>query len=136
MANFIYMLIENLSLDDLYKVGYYDRVGRWYPIPEIAHYFVGIREPSYRWPHSYERAAMTHKFAGWLVETHPEIANRIFQSSEMIFHIHENAELSRRFQEYEEAQNQPWISERENLTRLTFYEEGEDDREYARDSGL
>jgi hypothetical protein len=136
MGHIIDRLIENLNFDDLYKVGYYDRAGRWYPIPDIAEYFKRIREPSYRWPHSYERAAMTRKFAWWLVENHPEIADTIFQSSEIVFHLHKNAELSRAAQEYEKAQNLEWISERESLTRLVYYDEGEDDRGDDRDAGL
>ena len=61
----------------LRKLGHWDNASRWYPRAEIQYYFRGIRAPSYRFPKSFERAALTLKFAAWLVENHPEIAREI-----------------------------------------------------------
>jgi hypothetical protein len=58
----------------LRRLGRTDSAGRWYPSPEIAEYFEGIRAPSRAWPHSYARAAQAAKFARWLEAQRPEIA--------------------------------------------------------------
>lgn len=59
---------------DLRRLGRTDSAGRWYPRPEIAEYFIGIRAPSRAWPHSYAIAAQTVKFARWLEAQRPDIA--------------------------------------------------------------
>ena len=51
--------------------------GKWYPVEEVAEYFSGIRAPSHAWPHSYAKAAMTAKFAKWLLANKPELANSL-----------------------------------------------------------
>lgn len=58
---------------DLRRLGRTDNAGRWYPRPEIAEYFEGLRAPSRAWPHSYARAAQTAKFARWIEAQRPDI---------------------------------------------------------------
>jgi len=63
-----------LHWSDLHKLGTYKKGGKWYPDERIAEYFRLLRAPSRAYPHSYSKAALTFKFARWLVEHRPEIA--------------------------------------------------------------
>jgi hypothetical protein len=68
---------KQLDWQDIRKIGQSDKASRWYPAPEIAEYFGHIRSPSRAWPWSYAKAAQTLKFARWLRESRPEIAERV-----------------------------------------------------------
>jgi hypothetical protein len=66
--------MKTLTWTDLRRIGRNDSAGRWYPAPDVALYFEGIRAPSRAWPNSYAKAAQTQKFARWLAATHPALA--------------------------------------------------------------
>lgn len=68
--------METLNWQDLRALGTTDKANRWMPREEIAEYFGSIRSPSRAWPHSYARAAMTQKFARWIVANRPDLAPR------------------------------------------------------------
>lgn len=57
--------ITNYESYDLYKMGEFDKAGRWYPNEDIAEYFTHIRSPSRARPLSYWKAAKTKKFFKW-----------------------------------------------------------------------
>lgn len=67
---------KSLDWKDLRQLGKTDNGNRWYPYDDIAEYFSGIRSPSRAWPHSYAKAAMTQKFAKWLIANHQDLAAR------------------------------------------------------------
>ena len=69
--------MKKLDWSQIYKIGRSDNGNRWHPNPEIAEYFLAIRSPSRTWPHSYAKAAQTAKFAKWLIEKHPKIAEKV-----------------------------------------------------------
>jgi len=58
-------------------IGKSDNANRWYPSENVAEYFYSIRSPSRAWPHSYAKAAQTVKFAKWLTENRPVIAQKL-----------------------------------------------------------
>ena len=59
------------------RIGREDNARRWFPAPEVAEYFRTIRTPSRAWPWSYAKAAQTQKFARWLREHKPELADQL-----------------------------------------------------------
>ena len=69
--------MTKLDWKQIYKIGASDKANRWYPDAEIAEYFYPLRAPSGAWPHSYAKAAQTAKFAKWLIEKHPTIAQKV-----------------------------------------------------------
>jgi hypothetical protein len=69
--------MKKLDWKQIYKIGSSDKQNRWYPDAEIAEYFCLLRAPSGAWPHSYAKAAQTVKFAKWLIENHPTIAQKV-----------------------------------------------------------
>ena len=69
--------MKTLTWVDLRALGKTDNGNRWYPIAEISAYFDHIRAPSRAWPNSYAKAAMTAKFAAWLLATRPELAAKL-----------------------------------------------------------
>lgn len=66
--------VRTLGWGDLRRLGKQDNAGRWYPCDAIDDYFVGYRHPSRAWPYSYAHAAMTQKFARWLIANRPALA--------------------------------------------------------------
>lgn len=72
---------EQLDWKDIRLLGKSDGIGRWYPDPRIASYFSHIRSPSRAWPWSYAKAAQTQKFAKWLKQEHPELAEKFKEES-------------------------------------------------------
>ena len=69
--------MKTLTWTDMRKIGRSDNARRWFPNPDIAEYFSGLRAPSRVWPHSYAKAAQTKKFAVWLLENRPDIAQHL-----------------------------------------------------------
>ena len=69
--------MTKLNWQTIRKIGKTDNANRWYPIEDIAEYFYSIRSPSRTWPHSYAKAAQTGKFAKWLIENRPTIAQKL-----------------------------------------------------------
>jgi len=69
--------MKKLDWSQIYKIGKTDNGNRWYPCADIAEYFYSIRSPSRAWPHSYAKAAQTAKFAKWLAENRPVIAQKL-----------------------------------------------------------
>jgi hypothetical protein len=72
-----YDMKKALTWADIRRIGKSDKAGRWYPAPNVAEYFSGIRSPSRAWPWSYAKAAQTAKFARWLTEHQPAIAQQL-----------------------------------------------------------
>jgi len=68
---------KSLTWNDIYKLGKTDNANRWFPHSDYASYFANIRTPSRSWPHSYARAALTNKFARWLINNHPAQAAKL-----------------------------------------------------------
>lgn len=66
-----------LGWSSIRAIGKADNANRWYPSADVAPYFVSIRSPSRAWPHSYAKAAMTKKFATWLLANRPAVAARL-----------------------------------------------------------
>tara|TARA_R110000868_G_scaffold181439_4_gene422399 strand:- start:11281 stop:11502 length:222 start_codon:yes stop_codon:yes gene_type:complete len=66
--------MNKLDWTGIRNLGKTDNANRWHPIPAIAPYFDSIRAPSRAWPNSYAKAAQTLRFAKWLKEHHPTIA--------------------------------------------------------------
>jgi len=71
------MITRTLTWQDLRQLGKTDNARRWYPADGVAEYFRSIRSPSRAWPSSYAKAAQTKKFAIWLADTRPEIAQQM-----------------------------------------------------------
>ena len=69
--------MKTLTWIDMRKIGRSDNARRWFPNPDIAEYFSNLRAPSRVWPHSYAKAAQTKKFAVWLLENRPDIAQQL-----------------------------------------------------------
>jgi hypothetical protein len=68
--------VTPLTWTDLFELGVMDNARRWFPDSLISEYFRTIRYPSRAWPNSYAKAALTVKFAKWLIENRPEIADK------------------------------------------------------------
>jgi hypothetical protein len=69
--------MSTLNWQHLRTLGRTDQARRWYPAPEIVEYFGSIRSPSREHPYSYARAAQTKKFARWLIDNRPALADRL-----------------------------------------------------------
>lgn len=68
--------MKTLNWDNLKSIGKYGKHKAWHPDDSVQEYFSILRRPTRAYPHSYARAAQTYKFAYWLVENRPEIAQR------------------------------------------------------------
>ncbi len=71
-----YQITEKSNLDwrDINKIGKSRGGKKWFPHGQFEHYFAGYRAPSRKWPYSYLRAALTKKFARWLIQNDPTTA--------------------------------------------------------------
>ena len=69
--------MKKLDWQSIRLIGKSDKANRWYPIEDVAEYFYSLRAPSHAWPHSYAKAAQTAKFAKWLTENRPAIAQKL-----------------------------------------------------------
>ena len=69
--------MKTLDWTSIRRIGKTDNANRWYPCEAVADYFSSIRSPSRAWPHSYAKAAQTQKFARWLHENRPELAQEL-----------------------------------------------------------
>lgn len=74
--------MKTLTWIDMRKIGRSDNARRWFPNPDIAEYFSSLRAPSRVWPHSYAKAAQTVKFARWLADNRPAIAQQLGVTNE------------------------------------------------------
>ena len=71
---------KHLGWHDLFEMCEYDNAHRWYAKEntpaaryiEEGHY----RNPSRAWPKSHSNALMTQKFAKWLIEHYPGVAQK------------------------------------------------------------
>lgn len=71
------MKTKTLENQHIYKLGNFDKAGRWYPKGEIEQYFHKIKKPTGTWPLSWFRAAKTQKFVKWLKENRPRLLQEI-----------------------------------------------------------
>lgn len=69
--------VRPLENNHVYKLGNFDKGGRWYPKDEIEEYFHSIRKPTRTWPLSWFRAAKTQKFVKWLKANKPQLLREI-----------------------------------------------------------
>ena len=72
-----YEAMKTLSWPHLRALGRTDNGNRWYPREDIAPYFAPLRAPSRAWPNSYAKAAQTLKFAKWLRDNNPALADQL-----------------------------------------------------------
>lgn len=70
--------LRTLTWGDLKAFGHYDKANRWTATDDrVKPYFDHIRTPSRAWPHSHSKGAQTKKFANWLCENCPELAQEL-----------------------------------------------------------
>jgi hypothetical protein len=69
--------MKTLSWPHLRALGRTDNGNRWYPNDDIKPYFAPLRAPSRAWPNSYAKAAQTLKFARWLRDNNPALADQL-----------------------------------------------------------